>query len=185
MFAQPVNVLRVDTDRPLGAVLDAAAASCALLAKMDDDDVYGPEHLWDLVLAVAAPPCRCGAHRGCPARRRQRVPHAWRRLRDGAPRRPPHLAKRRCRVPRHGRGGTARLAARDRGNRGPAAPCRLVLTGLPANPVILRKPVLTNNCWPVSDFPVDVSVLHRWYASARPHIRNVISKCVASASASC
>ena len=37
----------------LGAVLEAASAAPAgpLLAKMDDDDLYGPEHLWDLVLA--------------------------------------------------------------------------------------------------------------------------------------
>ena len=49
----PAKVLRVTRERSLGAVLAAAAevASGALLAKMDDDDVYGPEHLWDLVLA--------------------------------------------------------------------------------------------------------------------------------------
>ena len=53
-FAQPVKRLRLDAERTLGAVLAAAAAAAAdgpLLAKMDDDDVYGPEHLWDLVLA--------------------------------------------------------------------------------------------------------------------------------------
>ena len=52
-FEHPVKVLSVDADRPLGAVLGAAsaAASGVLLAKMDDDDIYGPEHLWDLVLA--------------------------------------------------------------------------------------------------------------------------------------
>ena len=52
-FEHPVKVLFVDADRPLGAVLGAvsAAASGVLLAKMDDDDIYGPEHLWDLVLA--------------------------------------------------------------------------------------------------------------------------------------
>ncbi len=52
-FAHPVEVLRLDAGRPLGAVLNAAAdaASGTLLAKMDDDDVYGAEHLWDLALA--------------------------------------------------------------------------------------------------------------------------------------
>ena len=52
-FAHPVKVLRLDAERPLGSVLGAAsaAASGPLLAKMDDDDIYGPEHLWDLVLA--------------------------------------------------------------------------------------------------------------------------------------
>ena len=52
-FAYPLTVLRVGAERPLGAVLNAAtaAAAGALLAKMDDDDVYGAEHLWDLVLA--------------------------------------------------------------------------------------------------------------------------------------
>ena len=49
----PVRVLRLGADRTLGAVLAAAAdtATGSLLAKMDDDDLYGPEHLWDLVLA--------------------------------------------------------------------------------------------------------------------------------------
>ena len=52
-FAHPVKVLRLDAERPLGSVLGAAsaAASGPLLTKMDDDDIYGPEHLWDLVLA--------------------------------------------------------------------------------------------------------------------------------------
>ena len=52
-FAHPVTVLRIGAERPLGAVLAAAtaAAAGALLAKMDDDDVYGAEHVWDLVLA--------------------------------------------------------------------------------------------------------------------------------------
>ena len=50
---QPAKVLRVPANVTLGAVLDAAggAATGTLLAKMDDDDLYGPEHLWDLVLA--------------------------------------------------------------------------------------------------------------------------------------
>ena len=47
------RVVRVDADRPLGAVLNAAvtASSGTLLTKFDDDDYYAPDHLWDLVLA--------------------------------------------------------------------------------------------------------------------------------------
>ena len=49
----PAKVLRMPASEPLGAVLNAAtaAASGTLLTKMDDDDVYGVDHLWDLVLA--------------------------------------------------------------------------------------------------------------------------------------
>ena len=49
----PAQVLRLPAGEPLGAVLAAAvrAATGALLAKMDDDDLYGADHLWDLVLA--------------------------------------------------------------------------------------------------------------------------------------
>ncbi len=45
--------LQVPAQQPLGAVLAAAAAASSgdLLAKMDDDDAYGPDHVWDLVLA--------------------------------------------------------------------------------------------------------------------------------------
>ena len=52
-FAPPVKRLQLDRGCTFGAVLAAAAAAAdgPLLAKMDDDDVYGPEHLWDLVLA--------------------------------------------------------------------------------------------------------------------------------------
>ena len=52
-FGPAPTVLRLDRQYPLGAVLNAATAAAdgTLLAKMDDDDVYGPEHLWDLVLA--------------------------------------------------------------------------------------------------------------------------------------
>ena len=52
-FARPVRVLRPDGKRTLGAVLGDASAAAAgpLLAKMDDDDLYGPEHVFDLVLA--------------------------------------------------------------------------------------------------------------------------------------
>ncbi len=49
----PARVVRVDAREPLGVVLNAAAeaATGSLLAKFDDDDYYGPEHIWDLVLA--------------------------------------------------------------------------------------------------------------------------------------
>ncbi len=49
----PVKLVRAPAGAPLGAVLNAAtaAASGDLLAKMDDDDLYGPEHVRDLVLA--------------------------------------------------------------------------------------------------------------------------------------
>ena len=46
-FRRPVKLLRLDAGLPLGRVLQAAAteAGGSLLAKMDDDDLYGPEHL--------------------------------------------------------------------------------------------------------------------------------------------
>lgn len=49
----PVTVVVVDSARTLGEVLQACSerASGTLVTKMDDDDVYGPEHVWDLVLA--------------------------------------------------------------------------------------------------------------------------------------
>ena len=49
----PVRVVEAPEHLPLGAVLNAAceASSGSLLTKFDDDDIYGPEHLWDLVLA--------------------------------------------------------------------------------------------------------------------------------------
>ena len=52
-LAHPVKVLRLDEREDLGSVLNeaTAAANGTLLAKMDDDDLYGAEHLWDLVLA--------------------------------------------------------------------------------------------------------------------------------------
>ncbi len=51
--AAAVTVLRLDAALPLGSALNAAtqAARGTLLTKMDDDDLYGPEHVWDLVLA--------------------------------------------------------------------------------------------------------------------------------------
>ena len=52
-FPHPVRLLRLDADLPLGSVLNAAseAAAGTLLAKMDDDDLYGPDHILNLVLA--------------------------------------------------------------------------------------------------------------------------------------
>lgn len=49
----PVRCSEVPASAPLGAVLTAAThqASGALLTKVDDDDTYGPHHVWDLVLA--------------------------------------------------------------------------------------------------------------------------------------
>ena len=49
----PARIVRVPGSAPLGAVLNAAVAAAGgtLLAKMDDDDRYGADHLWDLVLA--------------------------------------------------------------------------------------------------------------------------------------
>ena len=49
----PVQVVSVAAEAPLGRVLAAAASAAAgkLLTKFDDDDLYGAEHVWDLVLA--------------------------------------------------------------------------------------------------------------------------------------
>lgn len=49
----PVTVVAVDGQRTLGEALQACSdrAEGALVTKMDDDDHYGPEHVWDLVLA--------------------------------------------------------------------------------------------------------------------------------------
>jgi len=48
-----VKVLRISASESLSAVLNAAVETSngTLLTKMDDDDVYGTDHLWDLVLA--------------------------------------------------------------------------------------------------------------------------------------
>lgn len=52
-FPRPSKMLRLPASEPLGAVLNdaAQAADGALLAKMDDDDVYDADHIWDLALA--------------------------------------------------------------------------------------------------------------------------------------
>jgi hypothetical protein len=50
---RPYEVVRVDGDVPFGSALGLATARAGgtLLTKFDDDDTYGPEHVWDLVLA--------------------------------------------------------------------------------------------------------------------------------------
>jgi hypothetical protein len=50
---QPVHTVTVQTGRGFGEALGEATrrASGSLLTKVDDDDRYGPEHVWDLVLA--------------------------------------------------------------------------------------------------------------------------------------
>ena len=51
----PVTVVPAPASAPLGAVLNAAvqASRGTLVTKMDDDDRYGPDHVWDLALARA------------------------------------------------------------------------------------------------------------------------------------
>ncbi len=50
---RPYQVVPVDAEVPFGTALGLATARAAgsLLTKFDDDDTYGPEHVWDLVLA--------------------------------------------------------------------------------------------------------------------------------------
>lgn len=52
-FPHPHTVVRAAAAEPLGGVLGrlSAAASGAFVTKMDDDDLYGADHLWDLMLA--------------------------------------------------------------------------------------------------------------------------------------
>ena len=49
----PVRVVRIGRSETFATVLNAAVneSNGDLLTKMDDDDLYGPEHIWDLVLA--------------------------------------------------------------------------------------------------------------------------------------
>ena len=49
----PVRVVRADAALPLGAALNLAAQASrgVLITVMDDRHLYGPEHIWDLVLA--------------------------------------------------------------------------------------------------------------------------------------
>ena len=48
-----VEIVQIDGDVPFGAALQQLSrrADGTLITKMDDDDYYGPEHIWDLVLA--------------------------------------------------------------------------------------------------------------------------------------
>ena len=49
----PTTILRLSEKHSLGSVLNAAvsASTGTLVTKMDDDDLYGADHVWDLVLA--------------------------------------------------------------------------------------------------------------------------------------
>ena len=49
----PVTLVHVEDSATLGEALQRCShrAEGALITKMDDDDYYGPEHIWDLVLA--------------------------------------------------------------------------------------------------------------------------------------
>ncbi len=48
-----VRVIRIDSDVIFGTAMQMAcdASDGQLITKIDDDDFYGPEHVWDLVLA--------------------------------------------------------------------------------------------------------------------------------------
>lgn len=50
---RPLVVRRADTSLTLGEALNLGVDSVSgeLIAKVDDDDLYGPDHIWDLVLA--------------------------------------------------------------------------------------------------------------------------------------
>jgi hypothetical protein len=50
---RPVEVVTIDDGRNLGEALAEATdrAGGTIVTKVDDDDRYGPEHIWDLVLA--------------------------------------------------------------------------------------------------------------------------------------
>ena len=54
-LAVPIRTVRVSEHRSFGTAMNAASADASglLLTKMDDDDLYGTEHIWDLVLAHA------------------------------------------------------------------------------------------------------------------------------------
>ena len=49
----PVRVLRIDSNVIFGTAMQRACefSDGQLITKIDDDDYYGPEHVWDLVLA--------------------------------------------------------------------------------------------------------------------------------------
>jgi hypothetical protein len=54
LYGSPLVVVRVPSEVVYGDVLNrgVAASTGSLIAKMDDDDWYSPEHLWDLVRAM-------------------------------------------------------------------------------------------------------------------------------------
>ncbi|MGH3392413.1 MAG: glycosyltransferase family 2 protein [Actinomadura sp.] len=54
-FRHPITVVEVPADTPFGVALNSgvARASGRYLAKWDDDDWYGPEHLSDMLLAFS------------------------------------------------------------------------------------------------------------------------------------
>lgn len=54
-YRYPVEVTEIPTGMNLGEVLGQVTrrARGSLVTKVDDDDMYGPEHIWDLVLAYA------------------------------------------------------------------------------------------------------------------------------------
>ena len=54
LHGNPLVVVRVPSDVVYGDVLNrgVAASTGSLIAKMDDDDWYSPQHLWDLVRAM-------------------------------------------------------------------------------------------------------------------------------------
>ncbi|MEV0719987.1 hypothetical protein, partial [Asanoa sp. NPDC050611] len=53
LAGRPHQVVELPAATSFGAVLGAATACAAgtLVTKVDDDDTYGPDHVWDLVLA--------------------------------------------------------------------------------------------------------------------------------------
>lgn len=52
-IAHDLAVVRIDGDVPFGTALQQLSqrADGEIITKMDDDDFYGPEHVWDLVVA--------------------------------------------------------------------------------------------------------------------------------------
>ena len=53
MATAPVSIMELPGNTTLGEALGIATArACgSFVAKIDDDDIYGPEHLWDLIVA--------------------------------------------------------------------------------------------------------------------------------------
>ncbi len=52
MAAVPVPVLRLDAALPLGSMLNAATqAAHGMLLARTDASLYGPDHIWDPILA--------------------------------------------------------------------------------------------------------------------------------------